>query len=78
MSTSTAAEAQVNLSPKSFTIDAHNGMKIMADAWGNPDDKPILFAHGGGQTRHAWRANSSRMAWRCAGHIPKRLVCNSD
>ena len=55
MSTSTAAEAQVNLSPKSFTIDAHNGMKIMADAWGNPDDKPILFAHGGGQTRHAWR-----------------------
>jgi pimeloyl-ACP methyl ester carboxylesterase len=27
---------------------------IVADTFGNPEDKPVLFLHGGGQTRHSW------------------------
>ncbi|MBL4867425.1 MAG: alpha/beta hydrolase [Pseudomonadales bacterium] len=45
-----------------ITFDAYNGMKIVADVWGNPDDRPILFAHGGGQTRHAWRGSAKTIA----------------
>ena len=27
---------------------------VAADTFGNPDDKPVIFLHGGGQTRHSW------------------------
>jgi pimeloyl-ACP methyl ester carboxylesterase len=27
---------------------------IVADTFGNPEDKPVIFLHGGGQTRHSW------------------------
>jgi pimeloyl-ACP methyl ester carboxylesterase len=27
---------------------------IVADTFGNIEDKPVLFLHGGGQTRHSW------------------------
>ncbi len=27
---------------------------IVADTFGNPEDKPVVFLHGGGQTRHSW------------------------
>jgi pimeloyl-ACP methyl ester carboxylesterase len=27
---------------------------IVADTFGNSDDKPVIFLHGGGQTRHSW------------------------
>jgi pimeloyl-ACP methyl ester carboxylesterase len=27
---------------------------IVADTFGSPEDKPVLFLHGGGQTRHSW------------------------
>lgn len=27
---------------------------IIADTYGNPENKPVLFLHGGGQTRHSW------------------------
>ncbi len=29
-------------------------MTIAADAFGDPDAQPVIFLHGGGQTRHAW------------------------
>jgi len=31
-----------------------DGLTLAADAYGPPDGPPILFFHGGGQTRHAW------------------------
>lgn len=31
-------------------------LKIAADAFGPPQGHPVLLAHGGGQTRHAWQA----------------------
>jgi len=41
-----------------------NGMSIAADAHGDPRNQPVLFLHGGGQTRHAW----GRTAETLAGH----------
>jgi pimeloyl-ACP methyl ester carboxylesterase len=31
-----------------------NGLQLVGDAWGTQDAPPVLFLHGGGQTRHAW------------------------
>ncbi|MEY2401982.1 MAG: hypothetical protein QOJ08_2093 [Ilumatobacteraceae bacterium] len=31
-----------------------NGVELVADARGNPDDPAVLLLHGGGQTRHSW------------------------
>ena len=33
---------------------AGDGLMLAADAYGPPDGPPVLFFHGGGQTRHAW------------------------
>jgi pimeloyl-ACP methyl ester carboxylesterase len=38
----------------SFTLP-HN-LKIAADAFGPENGRPVMLAHGGGQTRHAWQA----------------------
>ena len=33
---------------------AGDGLMLAADTYGPPDGPPVLFFHGGGQTRHAW------------------------
>jgi pimeloyl-ACP methyl ester carboxylesterase len=35
-----------------FRLDT--GLTLVADAYGDPGAVPVLFLHGGGQTRHAW------------------------
>ena len=43
------------------------GLTLVADAWGDEDAPPVLFLHGGGQTRHAWGGAAQRIAmtgWR--------------
>ena len=37
---------------RTFTLPS--GLRIAADEWGDPRTLPVLFLHGGGQTRHAW------------------------
>lgn len=39
-----------------------HGMTIAADAWGDPRRQPVLFLHGGGQTRHAWGGSAQALA----------------
>lgn len=39
-----------------------DGVALVADAWGDPGDPPVLFAHGGGQTRHAWGRTAEEVA----------------
>ncbi len=46
----------------SFTMD--DGVAIVADAWGDPAHPPVLFAHGGGQTRHSWGNSATEVAQR--------------
>jgi pimeloyl-ACP methyl ester carboxylesterase len=43
-----------------FAMD--DGVIVVADAYGNPADRPILFAHGGGQTRHSWGGTAKALA----------------
>jgi pimeloyl-ACP methyl ester carboxylesterase len=40
-------------------FETREGLKLVADTWGDPSHSPVLFAHGGGQTRHAW-GNTAR------------------
>ncbi|MEM7437604.1 MAG: alpha/beta fold hydrolase, partial [Myxococcota bacterium] len=39
-----------------------SGRRIAADAHGDPDSPPVLFLHGGGQTRHAWAGSAEALA----------------
>ena len=43
-----------------FEMD--DGVTIVADAYGSPAGRPILFAHGGGQTRHSWGKTAQILA----------------
>lgn len=35
--------------------EAHGGVTLAGDSWGNPEGPLVLLQHGGGQTRHAWK-----------------------
>ena len=35
---------------------------IVADTFGNPEHKPVIFLHGGGQTRHSWGDSAKTLA----------------
>ena len=39
-------------------------MTLAADAWGDPAAEPVVFLHGGGQTRHAWGDTARELAGR--------------
>ena len=41
---------------------ASDAMTIVADLRGPTDGRPILFLHGGGQTRHSWAAGADKLA----------------
>ena len=47
---------------KSLRFDLSSGMSIAADAYGDPGGQPVLFLHGGGQTRHAWGGSAEALA----------------
>jgi len=43
------------------------GLRLAADVAGDPDTPPVVFFHGGGQTRHAWGTSLEVLAdegWR--------------
>lgn len=39
---------------RSLRYTLSRGLTLAADAYGDPAAVPVLFFHGGGQTRHAW------------------------
>ncbi len=39
-----------------------DGIELAADAWGDPKHPPVIFLHGGGQTRHAWKGTARKLA----------------
>lgn len=39
-----------------------DGVAMVADAWGDPDAPPVLFFHGGGQSRRSWRGSARTVA----------------
>lgn len=63
MTTTEVAQGGRSLVPveKQILIGA-DGLELHADAWGCPDDPPVLLLHGGGQTRHAWAGTGRELA----------------
>ncbi|HYC57209.1 MAG TPA: alpha/beta hydrolase [Candidatus Binatia bacterium] len=52
-------------SQPSFTrlsLRGAGGIKLVADAYGDPSHRPVILLHGGGQTRHAWRSTAAVLA----------------
>lgn len=50
------------------TLLAHDGIGLVTESFGAPGAAPLVFAHGFGQTRHAWTAPARQFAadgWRC-------------
>lgn len=45
--------------PKRVSFTA-NGLTIVGDSFGPEHGRPVLLAHGGGQTRHAWQASGKK------------------
>jgi pimeloyl-ACP methyl ester carboxylesterase len=43
-------------------FEGFEGVRLVADVWGDPDAWPVLFLHGGGQTRHAWGSTAEIVA----------------
>jgi pimeloyl-ACP methyl ester carboxylesterase len=53
--------------PVPVSFEGHGGITIRGDAWGDPDARPVVLLHGGGQTRHSWSRCGRRLAeegWR--------------
>ena len=47
---------------KTIAFQSSEGFPIAADAYGDPSYDPVLFMHGGGQTRHAWGGAAAALA----------------
>jgi pimeloyl-ACP methyl ester carboxylesterase len=43
------------MTTEAFSIEGAGGIKLAAEARGRVDGMPVLLAHGGGQTRRAWK-----------------------
>jgi pimeloyl-ACP methyl ester carboxylesterase len=62
------------------------GLRLAGDSRGDPEGWPVLFLHGGGQTRHAWGATADVVAtrgWRAVtidlrGHGDSEWAANGD
>src|SRR5262245_39463655 len=51
-----------DLTPRRVAYQLDGGLKLIGDAWGDRDATPVLFLHGGGQTRHAWGGTARTLA----------------
>lgn len=38
------------------------GLRLVGEAWGDPSAQPVLFLHGGGQTRFSWKGTAQTLA----------------
>ncbi|MHB2028989.1 MAG: alpha/beta fold hydrolase [Acidimicrobiales bacterium] len=50
-----------------ITFQGFEGLRLVADVRGKSDSPPVLFLHGGGQTRYAWGETAETVAaqgWR--------------
>lgn len=47
--------------PATLKIPASD-LTLIADAYGDPADTPVVLLHGGGQTRHSWRSTAGDLS----------------
>jgi pimeloyl-ACP methyl ester carboxylesterase len=53
--------------PSTLQLEGAAGVRLAADSFGDRGSPAVLMLHGGGQTRHAWRATAASLAdagWR--------------
>ena len=43
-------------------FEGRDGLRIAGDRRGSADDPPVVFLHGGGQTRHSWHGTATAVA----------------
>jgi pimeloyl-ACP methyl ester carboxylesterase len=53
----------ISTDPERVTFSS-GGITLVGDRRGDPDGRPVLLLHGGGQTRHAWEATANALASR--------------
>ena len=52
----------VQVKRREFPTD--DGIRLVADCRGDPNGPPVVFSHGGGQTRHSWGGAAETLARR--------------
>lgn len=50
------------MQPRYQRFEGFEGISLSADVWGEDSAWPVLFMHGGGQTRHAWGGTARELA----------------
>jgi pimeloyl-ACP methyl ester carboxylesterase len=45
-----------------FSLTGFGGIRLVGDRRGEPSARPVLFLHGGGQTRYSWGGAARRIA----------------
>lgn len=76
----------VRMHAERVVFEGFEGLRLVADVRGQPDALPVLFLHGGGQTRYAWGSTAERVAargWRTIaldmrGHGDSDWASNGD
>jgi pimeloyl-ACP methyl ester carboxylesterase len=48
--------------PSEIRFVVEGSVTLVADAWGDPENRPVVLLHGGGQTRHAWAGTAATLA----------------
>ena len=68
------------IAPRPLSFRGADGVTLRADARGDENAAPVLFLHGGGQTRHAWGGSADALArdGRCAIALDLRGHGESD
>lgn len=59
----------MSIHPRHVTFSGTEGNKLEGDIYGH-GERVVLLLHGGGQTRHAWRATARKLAERGFTAIP--------
>lgn len=49
------------LDPVRLRLRGAGGIELVADQYGPADGAPVLFLHGGGQTRHSWKKTGAQL-----------------
>ena len=60
-------DAMGQAAAESITLTGANGIRLAAEAYGDPAHRPVVLCHGGGQTRHSWHTTAKalgRRGWR--------------
>jgi pimeloyl-ACP methyl ester carboxylesterase len=74
------------MDPRPARFEGFEGIHLVADVWGDDTAWPVLFMHGGGQTRHAWGGTArvvSDHGWKAVsldlrGHGDSEWAMNGD